>query len=138
MLEYKLVYKINEDIKKIREEVFIVEQGFKEEFDDIDNIATFILVFFNNKAIATSRVYKSEVDEYYIGRVAVLKEYRDLKVGKKMLELLEEEVKKLGGKRLIVSSQVRAQGFYEKCGFVSFGNTYLDEHVPHILMKKEV
>ena len=55
-----------------------------------------------------------------------------------MLELLEEEVKKLGGKRLIVSSQVRAQGFYEKCGFVSFGNTYLDEHVPHILMKKEV
>lgn len=138
MLEFNLVYKINEDIKKIREEVFIKEQGFQEEFDEIDNIATFVLVKYDNIPIATSRVYKSGIDEFYIGRVAVLKEYRYLKVGMKMLEILEGEIKRLNGKKIIVSSQVRAQGFYQKCGFELFGDTYLDEHVPHIMMKKEI
>lgn len=138
MLEFKLVYKINEDIKKIREEVFIKEQGFQEEFDEIDDIATFVLVKYDNIPIATSRMYKSGIDEFYIGRVAVLKEYRYLKVGMKMLEILEDEVKRLKGKKIIVSSQVRAQGFYQKCGFELFGETYLDEHVPHIMMKKEI
>lgn len=138
MLEFKLVYKINEDIKKIREEVFIKEQGFQEEFDEIDDIAAFVLVKYDNIPIATSRMYKSGIDEFYIGRVAVLKEYRYLKVGMKMLEILEDEVKRLKGKKIIVSSQVRAQGFYQKCGFELFGETYLDEHVPHIMMKKEI
>ena len=30
----------------------------------------------------------------------------------------------------------RADGFYEKCGYTAEGETYLDQHCPHIHMFK--
>ena len=35
---------INDDIKQIRIDVFINEQGFENEFDDIDETAKFVLL----------------------------------------------------------------------------------------------
>ena len=93
-----------QEAKEIRIEVFMKEQGFENEFDDIDDISHHIVVFDNQKPIGTCRFFK-ENDHYTIGRVAVLKEYRKQHVGKLLLESAEKEIQKLNGDLIVVQDR---------------------------------
>ena len=66
---------VTEDIRYIRETVFVLEQGFSEEFDEIDKKSIHLLVKVNNKRAATARIFKSDNSnaKWTIGRFAVLK-----------------------------------------------------------------
>ena len=46
---------INDDIKQIRTDVFMKEQGFENEFDEIDEKAKFVLLYIDGKAVGTCR-----------------------------------------------------------------------------------
>lgn len=136
-MDFKVSEKLIDDASKIRLKVFKEEQGFKQEFDDIDNIATHIVGYLDNKAIATCRIF-SEGNSYHIGRFAIIKEYRGRDYGIELMKKAEQVIKDLGGKKIELSSQLRAKNFYEKCGFKAEGEIYMDEFCPHILMKKEI
>lgn len=90
-----------QDAKDIRIEVFVKEQGFKNEFDEIDTISHHIVVFDEGKPIGTCRFFK-ENDHYTIGRVAVLKEYRNQHIGNLLIRTAEKEIKKLHGDLIVV------------------------------------
>lgn len=129
-----------DDCINIRTEVFINEQEFKDEFDDIEDIAVHMVVFDKDKAIACGRLYPSSKDEscFHIGRIAVTKDYRGKGLGAFALKSLEAKAKELGGKTAQLSAQVQAQGFYEKQGYIATGDVYKEEHCPHILMTKKL
>lgn len=125
--------------KQIREEIFIAEQGFSSEFDDVDEFAYHILVFIDGIAAATGRLFaKENSNEYHIGRVAVLKQFRKQQLGALVVEKLEAHAKSLGACKIVLSAQLQAFGFYEKLGYVKTGEEYLDEHCPHIDMWKAI
>lgn len=127
-----------QEAKDIRVEVFMKEQGFENEFDDIDDISFHIVVFDEEKPIGTCRFFK-ENNHYTIGRVAVLKEYRNQHIGNVLLERAEKEIKKLNGDLIVVHAQVRVSPFYEKQGYIQFGQIDDDdEGVPHMWMKKRI
>ena len=126
-----------QEAKDIRIEVFMKEQGFENEFDDIDNISFHIVVFDEEKPIGTCRFFK-ENDHYTIGRVAVLKEYRNQHIGNALLESAEKEITKFNGDLIVVHAQVRVSPFYEKQGYIQFGQIDDDEGVPHMWMKKRI
>lgn len=126
-----------QEAKDIRVEVFMKEQGFENEFDDIDDISFHIVVFDEEKPIGTCRFFK-ENDHYTIGRVAVLKEYRNQHIGNVLLESAAKEIKKLNGDLIVVHAQVRVSPFYEKQGYIQFGQIDDDEGVPHKWMKKKI
>ena len=126
-----------QEAKDIRVEVFMKEQGFENEFDDIDDISFHIVVFNEEKPIGTCRFFK-ENDHYTIGRVAVLKEYRNQHIGNVLLESAEKEIKKLNEDLIVVHAQVRVSSFYEKQGYIQFGQIDDDEGVPHMWMKKRI
>ncbi len=136
-MEFQVSKKLLDDAKDIRLKVFKEEQGFKQEFDDIDNIAIHIVGYLENKAIATCRVF-SEGNSYHIGRFAIIKECRGKDYGLELMKKAEQVIKSLDGKKIEVSSQLRAKGFYEKCGYMAKGEIYMDEFCPHILMVKEI
>ena len=92
-------------------------QGFVDEMDDTDSVATHFVAFDNEKAVATSRIFKKD-GKFFLGRFAVIKEYRSRGVGKLLLSEVEDTVIKIGGDMLYLHSQLRAQGFYEKCGYI--------------------
>ena len=57
------------------------EQGFKYEFDETDHLAKHMLLFEDDIPVATCRFFFSvERDCYVIGRIAVSKEFRGLKI----------------------------------------------------------
>lgn len=128
-----------EDDKNIRQTVFVDEQKFEEEFDDIDDKSTHLVFYDGEKAVAIGRFYKGEEDgEMRVGRIAVVKEKRKDGVGKIVMKTLEDECKKAGASKIVLSAQLRAKGFYEKCGFVAFGETYFEEWCEHIKMFKDI
>lgn len=136
---YKKFNYLSPDAKKIREEVFVSEQGFQNEFDEIDNYATHLVFYEKNTPIAVCRYYKDkEKDTYIVGRIAVLKAYRGNHFGQCILEVLEENIVSKGGKKISLSAQVRVQSFYKKSGYVAKGDTYMDENCPHICMEKNL
>ncbi|MGN1420396.1 MAG: GNAT family N-acetyltransferase [Eubacterium sp.] len=128
------------DARKIREEVFIKEQGFKAEFDEIDDIAVHFVMFDDNdNAVAVCRAFTEDnPEEYHLGRLAVRKEYRGRHLGEEILKEAEKHIKSQGGKAVLLSAQVRVSDFYAKQGYEKFGNIYYDEFCPHIMMKKEL
>lgn len=132
---------ISDDSKYIRHIVFEIEQGFQDEFDEMDGWADTI-VFYDagGTAIATGRVFLYDQDSsiYKLGRIAVVKEYRKHGLGAEVVKELERIAISQGAKTLLISAQVRSQGFYEKCGYVATEDKYFEEHVPHVKMLKNL
>ena len=84
--------------KDIRINVFINEQGFQEEFDELDGISNHLVTFDGDKPCATVRFYEQD-GIYYIGRLAVLKEYRSKHLGAKIVNEAEKIIKEKGGRK---------------------------------------
>ncbi|MFV0393260.1 MAG: GNAT family N-acetyltransferase [Coprobacillaceae bacterium] len=129
---------LNDDAKRIREEVFIKEQGFEDEFDQYDDVSYHAVIYTeDNIPVATARTYKKE-GSYIIGRVAVIQSMRKHHLGKRVVFAIEGKIKQLGGRKIELSAQTRVQGFYESLGYQAEGEEYLDEHCPHIKMVKNI
>ena len=135
-MKIRIYHQLCEEAKYIREEVFMKEQEFENEFDDIDAISTHIVLFLDNKPVATCRIFPYKDKEYHLGRVAVLKEYRAKHLGNILLKEAEKCVLLQGGEIISLRAQCRVESFYAKNGYISEGEIYLDEHCEHIDMKK--
>ena len=128
---------ITDEIKQIRIDVFMKEQGFEDEFDEIDEIAKFVLLSIDGKPAGTCRYFPSnEEGDAHIGRMAVRKLYRGQHLGTKIMIAAENGIRRDGFKTCSLSAQVQAKPFYESFGYKSEGEEYLDEGCPHILMRK--
>lgn len=126
------------EIRAIRTAVFIEEQGFCNEFDDIDASAWHTLVLDGQRAVATGRAFPNEDGSYTIGRVAVIREYRGKGAGSVVMRSLEQKIRELGAPEIRLSAQTQAVGFYQSLGYQGDGEEYLDEHCPHIAMVKKL
>ena len=135
-MDIKIYTSLPTEAREIRQTVFVDEQGFNEEFDTIDGNAVHFVLFEDGRAVATARAYTDDGVEYHLGRIAVRKEYRGRHYGEAVMAAAEAHIASLGCRRVVLSSQCRAQGFYEKVGYTAYGDTYLDEHCPHIMMQK--
>ncbi|MBQ8515592.1 MAG: GNAT family N-acetyltransferase [Ruminococcus sp.] len=134
--QVRLFHYLTEESRKIRTEVFVNEQGFQEEFDEVDARAWHVIVLDGDKAVATGRVFSGIDGIYHIGRVAVLKEYRKMHVGRIVMTELEKKARELGAKCISLSAQCQASGFYEKIGYSLTEDLHLDQGCPHVTMIK--
>ncbi len=128
-----------EDAREIRIRVFVEEQGFENEFDEIDSEAVHFLVKEDDISVATCRVFwNEEMKSHVFGRLAVIKEFRGRGIGSDVVKSALEYTKDSGGKMLMLHSQCSAIPFYERLGFESLGEVEYEESCPHIWMKKEL
>lgn len=128
-----------QEAKEIREEVFIKEQGFQKEYDEIDHEAVHIVLYDAEIPVATCRIFwNADMGAYTLGRLAVRKEYRGQNIGSLMLREAENHVRQKNGKELILHAQCRAADFYKKSGFEEFGEVGDEEGCPHVWMRKEI
>ncbi len=138
-----MTVKIFDDIpteaRQIRESVFIKEQGFQNEYDSTDHIAKHIVIYDDNEAVGTCRIFWcDEEDSYHVGRIAVLKAHRKKGLGAMLMQEAERLTREMGGKTLKLGGQLRAAGFYERMGYTAYGEQYFDEGYPHIPFVKNL
>ena len=121
------------DIENIRSTVFIKEQHVPEEleWDEYDRKSTHVLAYYGNKAVGTARL----LEDGHIGRMAVLKAYRNRNIGKNMLKYLIKLAQEKSIKNIKLSAQEHAVEFYKKYGFSIYGDVYMDTGIPHFDMK---
>ena len=121
-------------IQHIRETVFIAEQQVpvELEFDGLDNVALQLLVAVDGQYVGTGRM----LSDGHIGRIAILKDFRGLGLGAKMVQALVDEAARLGYPRVYLGAQTQALGFYTKLGFTPYGDEFMDAGIPHLAMEQ--
>ncbi len=136
----KIIYKWiqNNDYKdcfEVREKVFIKEQNIskEEEYDGIDNKCEHIVGYVNNEPVATGRIVIKD-GNYYLGRIAVVKEHRGNGYATSLIKEMITHLKQKNISEVYLSSQFYVKELYEKIGFKSFGDVYLDCNIEHISM----
>ena len=137
-MDIKVFYQLPDDAANIRVDVFVDEQGFCEEFDSDDINAIHFVGYIDGKAVATSRVLTLGDGKYLIGRIAVVKLFRGKGLGSLIVNAAEEHIKSIGGKSILIHSQMRAAGFYEKIGYTKTGDYDEEEGCPHCMMVKQI
>ena len=121
-----------DDICAIRYEVFVDEQNVPKELeiDGLDGEAKHVLTFVDGLPIGTGRI----LSDGHIGRVAVLKNYRGLGIGKSIMKELIKCAQDMSLEKVWLSSQWHAHSFYLDLGFVCVGEVYKEAGIEHIKM----
>lgn len=140
MLEFKLIYGLDgyERAKPLREEVFMDEQGFTFDYDEMDPESWHIVGYDGDVLIGAARVHKYDDISYKIGRVAVKKSYRNGYVGDLIMKTLQDKIVTLGGIRAVVSAQMSAKGFYDYEGYTQYGELFTVDGVEHVMMELDL
>jgi len=126
---------------RLRSEIFVVEQNcVYQDLDNKDQKALHLTGEFEGQIIAYTRLFKE--GDYFenssIGRVVVDANYRDKKWGHELIvqSILGIEMH-FQTQKITISAQLYLKKFYESHGFVQTSETYLEDDIPHIEMKKE-
>ena len=121
-----------ENICAIRYEVFVDEQNVPEELeiDGLDGEAKHVLAFVDGLPIGTGRI----LSDGHVGRVAVLKNFRGLGIGKSIMKELIKCAQDLSLEKVWLSSQWHAHSFYLDFGFVCVDEIYKEAGIDHIKM----
>ncbi len=125
----------------IRKEVFVVEQGVPledefDEFDILDEQCEHILVYYNEQPVGTGRI--RVVDGVgKLERICILKPFRKFGLGKIIIGALEKIAEEKGLSQVKLHGQTQAEGFYSKLGYRTSSNIFIEDGIPHILMRKE-
>lgn len=127
------------EILKLRAEVFIVEQNCPYlDTDEKDFDAIHLMGYIDNQLVAYARLLPKGISyENYtsIGRVLTAESVRKSGAGKALMSKALEIIDKVWpGIDIKISAQSYLERFYESFGFISTGNTYLEDNIPHTAM----
>ena len=122
------------EIVRARQEVFLMEQRIIcRDFDGVDYDALHCFLWEGGKVVAYMRAFVSE-GEIRLGRFLTLRRGEGL--GRRLMELSLPVVRnRLGCEKITIHAQRHAEGFYEKLGFKTVSEIFLEEGIEHITME---
>ena len=124
---------------ELRRQVFEVEQNVPRPLDRdaFDFNADHVVVIDESGAcVGTGRAVRLDARTCQVGRMATAASHRKGGVGAAVLDALERMAELRGLREIVVHSQLPAVTFYGKRGYVAEGDTFLEEGVPHVKMRK--
>ncbi len=123
-------------ILALRFEVFVDEQKVppEEERDAHDDTARHFVAEEDGFVVGCARVMEEE-DSAHIGRLAVRRSRRGRGIGAAICRFVLADCCARGYSRIWLNAQVSAIGFYEKLGFRSVGDIFLDAGIEHRRME---
>lgn len=122
-------------LRAVRETVFVHEQQvpIEEEWDALDPLSSHVLARDTaQRPIGTGRL----TPERKIGRMAVLAPWRGRGVGDALLQHLTDIARSRGWPEVSLHAQVDAIGFYQRAGFVAYGEPFVEAGIRHQAMRK--
>lgn len=121
-------------LRLIRQKVFIDEQQVPAdlEWDSLDMRATHFLGKEGNRPVACARL----VNDEYLGRVAVLKDYRGHGWGGRLIRAAEQHLLARHKGRLSLNAQANSYHFYFNNGYRPDEEMLWDANIPHLKLTK--
>jgi predicted GNAT family N-acyltransferase len=121
-------------LSALRRVVFIDEQAVPEtlEWDNKDEVSAHFLAYIGSEAVGTTRL----TPEGQIGRMAVLKPYRNQGIASALLTAVLDYATQLGLEQVFMHAQADVVPLYEKFGFIKRGEIFLEADIKHQQMYK--
>jgi predicted GNAT family N-acyltransferase len=126
-----------EALRDIRLEIFVGEQRVPEalEWDELDSVSVHLLARDDRgDAIGCARL----TPQGKIGRVAVRQPWRNQGIGGALIRELVARARSQGHTAVALDAQAAAIAFYEREGFVAYGDRFEDAGIIHQAMRLEL
>ncbi len=128
-----------EEAKQLRLRVFSGEQGVARdaEIDGLDAEATHLVAVRRGSVVGTCRL-RYPRGQCKLERMAVDQTLRRTGIGVALMREAEREAQRRGAAEIVLHAQRPAEAFYASCGFEAGGETFLEEGIPHVQMRKRL
>jgi predicted GNAT family N-acyltransferase len=128
------------EMQAIRRSVFQEEQGVDPalEFDGLDEIATHLLAYLDERPVGTARLRYLDQQTAKIERLAVLSTARGLGIGKKLMGKALDVAEENNTQDVVVNAQEYVKALYQQLGFEQVGERFEEAGIPHIKMIKRL
>ena len=142
MITTEIIVGKYEDLKTecnlIRYEVFVQEQNVPEniEIDERDEVCTHLILRINNNPIGTGRIDLEKQGK--IGRLAIVKEFRNKGYGTLILNKLEEIARQNNLTSVWLNAQKASLNFYLKLGYQIISDEFIEANIIHLTMSKKL
>ena len=120
---------------RLRSLVFVVEQDCPYlDLDNRDQEARHLLGLLNDEVVACARTFE-EKGLIWLGRIVTAPEHRGRGLGR---ALMTEATSRLGKRgTMAMNAQTHLAPFYGQYGFEAVGKPFLEDGIPHILLKRD-
>jgi predicted GNAT family N-acyltransferase len=125
----------------IRKKVFVDEQKvpLEEEIDQYEDEATHFVLYTDDLASPIGAGRFRVIDGLgKVERICVLRESRQKGSGAALMNGIEDYAQKKQIKKLKLNAQTQAIPFYQKLGYQTVSEEFLDAGIPHKTMIKEL
>jgi len=125
---------------QVRKEVFVEQQGLPESivFDNLEEEATHVLVRIGDQATGTARIRFLGATQAKPERMAVLKPFRNVGIGKGIVSFMIENLRSKQVEEVVLHAQQEVVEFYEKCGFEQTGSPFWEAGIEHVKMERRL
>lgn len=139
MLKYSCLNDINDEISRLRHEVFIDEQGIDENIEIEHDEYNYLHLCLKKDNVLVAYARARALDGiFHVGRVAVKKAYRGQGLGRLIMEYSQKIAIRNGCKTITLNAQSHAVGFYKKLGYTPQGEYFEEAGIPHLKMIKNL
>jgi len=126
---------------ELRKAVFETEQNVPRPLDrDANDLNAdhVVVVDAEGRCVGTGRAVRLDSRTCQIGRMATSATHRKHGIGALVLDALERMARLRGVKEVLVHCQLPAEPFYAHRGYRREGDTFLEEGLPHVLVRKHL
>lgn len=124
---------------ELRRRVFWEEQGIRPQADrdGRDHRALHLIAYDDGSLVGTCRIIVAG-EVAMLGRLAVDHRRRRRRIGRAVLEAAERSALDAGARRVTLHAQVPVLEFYEKSGYSTCGDVFVEEGIEHVSMEKRL
>ncbi|MDG4656611.1 GNAT family N-acetyltransferase [Ectobacillus antri] len=128
-----------QDAFTVRKLVFVEEQGVsaEEEYDMYDETAKHVVLYDENTPIGAGRMREVE-GVGKLERICVLSSYRGKGAGRLIMDALEELAAAQHLQKVKLHAQTQAEAFYQKLGYQTVSDVFIEADIPHVVMVKSI
>jgi predicted GNAT family N-acyltransferase len=127
------------DAVTVRRKVFVEEQQVpeEEEIDQFESESTHFVLYDEGQPVGAGR-FRTIDGVGKIERICVLPHYRSRGAGRLIMESIEQFAKEKGIAKAKLNAQTHAEHFYQKLGYETVSDIFMDAGIPHVTMVKEL
>ncbi|MCP1122896.1 GNAT family N-acetyltransferase [Bacillus sp. AFS018417] len=127
------------DAFSVRKQVFVDEQNVssEEEYDEYEHVAKHVVLYDEDVPVGAGR-FRIVDGIGKMERVCVLSSHRQRGAGKIIMNALEALAKEEALPKLKLHAQTHAEPFYNKLGYETISDVFMEADIPHVVMIKKL
>ncbi|WP_019911629.1 GNAT family N-acetyltransferase [Paenibacillus sp. HW567] len=139
------IYRVNSvwqlaGVYEVRTKAFVQGQGIPKEleFDEVyGEQYYYLLLEEDGVAVATARINLKHKEYAKIERVGVIPDFQHRGYGRSLIEAAEKWIRELEFRKIVITSQQQAVGFYESLGYTAKPEIVIASSIPVVHTEKE-